>query len=666
MTISLEDLKKELLWFFKKNPKADNKIIISADFFNEVHDPVENKKFLSVKYSQGQLFAEFYDDSKPTLLTESLLQTKYKHLLPIYDQLRRRRHEQKSQQRAFYALFFSIGIGFLIAAGLIINSLMTGGLSLIAAGTALSSGSIGLVATYMGTQLLNWLESQLPNSKNIAPKDESIYQFKEPPKTLIQRILTPFSIINRILKNVAKFLILDNFISRWTVGKIIASIANSTNPHYQIEALTIAQTLGPLIFPAGLSKINFKKDGLVVIGPTISKQFHSLKYFNEIDDENELMVKRSKFEIQLNPEVRLEGMEVETNAFEMQPVTNQRYIIYFNGNSECYQAEYQLARDDVFAYQNEGVGVKAILFNYPRVMGSLDRRISRLSAQDLVRAGIAQVERLHDQGISYHQITLDGVSLGGSIASHVAGYYLQKGIHLNMTYVAKTFSSTTNVALSYINKLPVVGSILKLLLRPVIAFGLWGSDWQLDTAKHFASLPLNERHYTVVRSKKWVRENYQTVDDLVITHYASLHNSWRLRFERWCHKNGLFGFDPNTYKSVNSSHKMSVFDKPELGNYLIPMPKLCGHVGAGANHHGRGLMLLHRVGNELAHEKHRVVYPKNDLNQEVVISMGVESGIKKRETISDTKINRNRMFWYKARQEPENVGLARVLTSIVP
>ena len=111
---------------------------------------------------------------------------------------------------------------------------------------------------------------------------------------------------------------------------------------------------------------------------------------------------------------------------------------------------------------------------------------------------------------------------------------------------------------------------------------------------------------------------------------------------------------------------MSVFDKPELGNYLIPMPKLCGHVGAGANHHGRGLMLLHRVGNELAHEKHRVVYPKNDLNQEVVISMGVESGIKKRETISDTKINRNRMFWYKARQEPENVGLARVLTSIVP
>ena len=85
---------------------------------------------------------------------------------------------------------------------------------------------------------------------------------------------------------------------------------------------------------------------------------------------------------------------------------------------------------------------------------------------------------------------------------------------------------------------------------------------------------------------------------------------------------------------------------------------MCGHGGASINHHGQGLMLLHRVVNEPTHEKYRVVYPKNDLNQEMVTFMGAESGIKKRAIISDIKENRNRMFWYQAIQEPENVGVA--------
>ena len=37
MTISLEDLKKELLWFFKKKPKADNKLIIPEYRIYNIH-----------------------------------------------------------------------------------------------------------------------------------------------------------------------------------------------------------------------------------------------------------------------------------------------------------------------------------------------------------------------------------------------------------------------------------------------------------------------------------------------------------------------------------------------------------------------------------------------------------------------------------------------------
>lgn len=404
------------------------------------------------------------------------------------------------------------------------------------------------------------------SSKKNASDNE--HAFALPKKTFIQALLTPLHWLNQALKAVLSFIFLDNIIIKHTIGRVIAAIANHGNPHYATEPATVKGILGPIIFPGGFKKPQIDNNGRLYLDQILSKQYYDAHYFekNRRQLDNAIIqsgIDFTEFSIPMSSGHHNNGIE-GSNALAQSLMTQGKenkvlHILWFTGNGGCYQSNLEEMAQVLHTYNEAHIPVKIIGFNYPGVLSS-DPPTN--SAQRLIDYGIAHVERLKNKHIPCDNILLNGSSLGGSIASHVASFYHQRNETLGGLNVACTFSSTTNVGLSYIEKLPYVGFFLAVILRPILAFGLWGTSWQLDTAKHFASIPEKNKHYTVTKTPGSVHKLYKKhgmniIDDDVISYGSSLHNSWRLRFKRWCIRNlGLFGYNQNHYPAMSATKKL--------------------------------------------------------------------------------------------------------------
>lgn len=470
------------------------------------------------------------------------------------------------------------------------------------------------------------------------------YPYEKPARTWKQKLAFPFSLINEGLKWISRQVVLDNFVSKYLIGTIIAAVANFGNGHYKTKAKTITQTLGPLIFQAGLSDGQVTKDGDINLDPTLGKQYKDIHTFGkkfEIED-NQYTYKADpsivfkKSHIQLNKKTVLAGIEGHNDLVNEENKNDHLHMIHFNGNSGTYHEDSHFVAQNLCEFAKKDKAVTAIQFNYPGVVnstGHVDK------AADLVEAGIAQVQRLLDRGVPADKIALTGSSLGGSISSHVASFYYSKGIELNGLYVSNTFSSTTNVGLSYVRRVPVVGPFFGFVLRPLLTFGLWGSRWQLDTAAHYTKLPEKMRNYSFVRSPKHIRKEYRPTDDPVIDHFASLHTSWRLRAKRGIHKRGLAGYKKENYRKTRRSHKMYVFEKKADGAFVFA-PKKCGHSETLFNHGEPGITWRHRGGTDDSMQIEGE-FPGDDNGiAEGKIKLGYESGAKIRSFFATPKAER--------------------------
>jgi hypothetical protein len=427
----------------------------------------------------------------------------------------------------------------------------------------------------------------IEEEEDITTKDESVYQYQPLAKTWWETLITPFTLINQAAKWLTRFLILNSFLSRYTIGYIISQVANSFNPHYKTEPQTLTDTLKQLIFPAGSKKPQIDKDGNIQLDKMLTTHYDDFHLFHQQEQKqkNDLFNVK-EFKVHVSEDTLVTGIIASnTLAQEHKSVKDTLHIIYFNGNSGCYQSNAKWILEDLDAYKKkEEVPVTGLMFNYPGVLNSTGEVHN---VQQLIESGIAMVEYLHNEkGVAYANIGLNGVSLGSGIATHVANYYLNRGISLRGTFASKGFSSTTNVAVDYIERIPYIGWFLGLLARPWIAYGLWGSKWQLDTAAKYASLPENERSYSVVRSDAIAREEVQPEDDAVLGHGASLHRSWRLKISRFFHWLGWFGYDSTTYESTKNAHKMIVVEKLEktaeeikqkVDEVKLARPYICGH-----------------------------------------------------------------------------------------
>jgi pimeloyl-ACP methyl ester carboxylesterase len=246
------------------------------------------------------------------------------------------------------------------------------------------------------------------------------------------------------------------------------------------------------------------------------------------------------------------------------------HIIRFSGNTMRYKWQMAESIQEVYAHH-----CHIVLFDYRGV--GLSR--GKLQSQwDLVRDGVAVVRRLLDQGIPPEKITLDGHSLGGVVATLVAKYLYDRGIHVKV-FSDRSLSSTTHFVVALIRGLgyrdgyhtSLIGRTLGWIAYPFIKLAVSLVDWDMEAGKVFRSLPPANREYFVLRSTKYERNDpavandqlqqdvfSPAIDDHVIRYWASVHAA--LRGERSLLKRTLRrqGKSPEEIKeTVSNYHKAS-------------------------------------------------------------------------------------------------------------
>ncbi len=265
-----------------------------------------------------------------------------------------------------------------------------------------------------------------------------------------------------------------------------------------------------------------------------------------IDDKENDLYNIKSIEVPAPNDARLDTVEIE--FLEKDKVQERRekvYIVYFFGNAESHENMTNDMKDDAKSLSEQGIPNTIIGFNYRGVRGSTGKARSKY---DLVLDGIAEVNRLLEQGVPAKDIYLYGFSLGGAIAAAVAAHFHSIGEEVNL-FSRSSFSTTAKVVLGWIRNRGVdngqgyteswQGRFLGWMFERIIGFTLRLSGWDMDAIEAWRKIPEKCKEYSVVRSPKSDRNNSNSKrqDDKTITAYASLHQG--LKPERQRKKNDL-------------------------------------------------------------------------------------------------------------------------------
>lgn len=226
--------------------------------------------------------------------------------------------------------------------------------------------------------------------------------------------------------------------------------------------------------------------------------------------ENEYGVKSNLGYVKTHDGAKLETIEVYPKSFQKLPA-DTTYIIKFNGNGTLLQDML-----DSFSHDATKLNCKVIGFNY-RGVGKSEGK-PRVKS-NLVTDGIAQVQRLLDEGANPKNIFLDGTSLGGSIATLVAEYFDKLGITLNL-FNFISFSSTSKFVL--VKMAPDATGLKESIAEGCISTGLRCNDWQIDVADAYRQHPVDAKAYMVIKEEDPVTH----YGDGVIPDKASLHSAF--------------------------------------------------------------------------------------------------------------------------------------------
>lgn len=230
------------------------------------------------------------------------------------------------------------------------------------------------------------------------------------------------------------------------------------------------------------------------------------------------------FTLKTRSGAELDSVEVRGNMVALQPIENRKFIISCLPRSNDYTD--WLKQHRYFADQLDST---IVAFNY-RGTGQGKGIIS--SQRGMRDDAMAQVERLIALGAKPENIGLMGECLGGNIATHVAAELHQKNYKVKL-FNSRSFRSTASLLLDRITpeknaslrsplnwgKWLCVG-LAKVTLVPL----LYLTRWDLSVDKAFKSIPVDDRDYLVVRSKKDA-SGHRYRDDAMVSHaHASIYS----------------------------------------------------------------------------------------------------------------------------------------------
>lgn len=213
----------------------------------------------------------------------------------------------------------------------------------------------------------------------------------------------------------------------------------------------------------------------------------------------------------------LDTFQITPRSIASIPIINRGYIVKFNGNNTLLETEY-----DKFARDARRTNSTVIGFDY-RGVGRTSKLTPPKCLQDLVTDGIAQVQRLLDQEINSENITLDGMSLGGAVATLVAYHFHHKKQPVYL-WVDRSFSSLSKVgAAMYAPAMhPYLDPVTLGLLRAPVWVLSKSSGWEEDIASAYLAIPSEYKAYMTVAKKS---NKTGSKGDEIILPAGSLHKA---------------------------------------------------------------------------------------------------------------------------------------------
>lgn len=246
--------------------------------------------------------------------------------------------------------------------------------------------------------------------------------------------------------------------------------------------------------------------------PSQTRDFSSL-FIEEPSQFNDEVLLHERHTIITFDEAQLDTLEIRHRAQQELEPKHQTFIINFNCNFKVYEQSLAEMQENARDLQTNVIG-----FNY-RNVGRSQGQVKFMC--HLIIDGIAQVQRLLDQGVSPENITLNGLSIGGGVATCVAWYFHQQGKKVNL-FNDRSFASSLKLVLSHVEGIPILGGILSLLCTLI----MFNSAWYASIAELFQDIPGEFRDYMLVRTPR-AKRTAESQDDLSIPHEGSLHRGLR-------------------------------------------------------------------------------------------------------------------------------------------
>lgn len=242
--------------------------------------------------------------------------------------------------------------------------------------------------------------------------------------------------------------------------------------------------------------------------------------------------------VQMPNNIQLHSCEYSFKAHDDNSNSDRPHILYFGGNIATYEVYIDKMLDDA-----EKLKAKVIGFHhsFSGLSGQLMpdgtmQHVSITSTSMLVQEGIAQVQRLIDEGIPAAKIVLYGHFFGGTTATLVAWHFNQQGIPIRL-FSDRSFSSSSDYVMKQLmpdsNKSQHgIATAIAHLLRPILEVVLKLTDFDMSAGAKFQQIPKENRDYTVVRSVN--KATHEVVNDDIVPYSASVHRIDLLRTERKC------------------------------------------------------------------------------------------------------------------------------------
>lgn len=209
-----------------------------------------------------------------------------------------------------------------------------------------------------------------------------------------------------------------------------------------------------------------------------------------------------------------DGAELDTIEIK-QCKKDSLYIIKFNGNGTLYEDVLEYFLDDAYRLKANVIG-----FNYRGVGNSIG---SPKSITHLVTDGIAIVQRILDRGVLPKFIILDGLSLGGGIATLVAKHFHDQGSKVNL-FNDRSFSSISSAATHMLKHMifKEITPMKEFLMETTSYCSVRTVNWQINAARAYESIPAANKAYMFVTDEAKFAGN---MGDGVIPQKSSLHDA---------------------------------------------------------------------------------------------------------------------------------------------